>query len=88
MGTINEKKCLICHSQSNLHRHHVFQGSLRQRSEEYGMVVWLCFDHHVGDKGVHTHPELDRIVKQYAQRHFEKTHTREDFIEIFHKNYL
>lgn len=79
---------MICHATRNLHRHHVFPGSNRQRSEKHGMCVWLCFDHHTGDHGVHNDPALDKMIRAWAQTQFEKTHTREEFIKIFRRSYL
>ena len=38
--------------------------------------------------GVHNDAKLDLEIKQMAQREFEKTHTREEFMKIFGKNYL
>ena len=85
----NDKRCYICGSQINLHRHHCLYGNPnRQKSEEHGLWVWLCLDHHTGFNGVHNHHEMDLALKKEAQAKFEETHSREEFREIFGKSYL
>lgn len=83
------KKCWVCGSTS-VHEHHIFFGSAnRKKSEQYGMKVWLCPRHHnMSNQGVHFDKQLDLYLKRYAQLEFEKTHTREEFIEVFGKSYL
>lgn len=93
-----EKKCFMCHSTVGLHKHHVFGAANRNLSEKYGLWIWLCpKDHNISDeppyKGmpdrrVHFNKELNLEIKKLAQREFEDTHSREDFLRIFGKNYL
>lgn len=84
------KECYLCNRQSGLHCHHIFFGSNRNNSEKYGLKVWLCGYHHNlgGEFCVHQNRELDLMFKELAQREFEKTHTREEFREIFGKSWL
>lgn len=42
----------------------------------------------MSDAGIHFNKALDREVKQIAQREFEDSHTREEFMQIFGRNYL
>jgi len=51
--------------------------------------VNLChWCHQVPPKGVH-HNKKNRIaLRQICQREYEKTHTREEFIAEFGRNYL
>ena len=42
----------------------------------------------MSDQGIHFNKALDREVKQIAQREFEDTYSREEFMRIFGKNYL
>lgn len=85
----DEKVCYVCGTTYGLHEHHIFGASNRKWSEKYGLKAWLCAPHHnMSDQGVHFQPELDRELKQIAQRKFEETHTREDFLRIFGRNYL
>ena len=81
-------KCTFCGRLGKMHVHHIFEGSLRKRSERYGMTCLLCYYCHVGDNGVHLNENLNRKLKRAAQRKFEKTHTREDFIKLFGRSYL
>lgn len=86
----NEKRCYVCGSQINLHRHHIYFGtSNRKNSEIHGCWVWLCAYHHnLSDEGVHFNHMLDLALKQECQRAFEKEHSREEFREIFGKSWL
>lgn len=42
----------------------------------------------MSNEGVHSDRALDKIIKCEAQTAFEKTHTREEFMQIFGRNYL
>lgn len=84
-----DKRCFLCHTTENLHDHHVFGAANRKWSEKYGLKIWLCAKHHnMSDQGIHFNKALDREVKQIAQREFEDTYSREEFMRIFGKNYL
>lgn len=72
-------------------RHHIFAGvANRKKCEEYGYVIPLRPDLH--PNGVFAGKdakEIDKQLKEMAQRHFEEHHgTREDFRRIFGKSYL
>lgn len=83
------KECFMCHRTGDLHSHHIFGGSNRKWSEKYGLKIWLCPEHHnMSDNGIHFNKALDLQIKQIAQREFEDTYTREEFMRIFGKNYL
>lgn len=87
----SEKRCFVCGTERDLESHHVFFGyPKRQKSEKYGLKVWLCADHHRGEHGVHGKYglELNVELKEAAQVAFEKTHSREEFMQIFGRNYL
>lgn len=80
------KECFICGAVAPLHEHHCIHGtSNRKNSERTGLKVWLCAAHH---EQVHKDNALDLQIKQYAQRVYEMTHTREEFRQIFGKSYL
>ena len=86
---MDQKECLICGTTYGLERHHIFGGtSNRKNSEKYGLVCYLCADHHRGPSGVHQFRALDLAVKQRAQADFEETHTRDEFVRIFGKSWL
>jgi hypothetical protein len=68
--------------------HHVFSGPYRKKSTLYGYVVPLCIKHHnTSPDGVHFNKEKRNELKRICQRHFEETHTREEFIATFGKSY-
>ena len=90
--------CYLCMQLDNNHKkylplflekHHIFGGPNRNNSEEYGLVVWLCMDHHtMSPLAVHNCPETALVMHQIGQRTFEETHSRQQFIDIFGKSYL
>ena len=84
-----EKECYLCKTTRNLQKHHALHGSYRKNADKYGLWVWLCADHHtMGRDAIHRNPELDKELMKEAQRKFEETHTREEFIALFGKNRL
>ena len=86
----DEKECYVCKTTQDLNSHHIFYGQKNRKwSEKYGLKIWLCSAHHnMSDAGIHFNKELDTEVKQMAQRKFEETHTREEWMSVFGKNYL
>lgn len=92
MKSIVQKEycCLVCKTTRDLHKHHCFFGTAnRKKSEKHGLTVWLCSRHHNGsDYGVHFNKQLDKNIKQLAQRKFEETHSREEFMREFGRNWL
>lgn len=85
----NEKRCFFCNSSQWLEEHHCFGGANRKLSEKYGLKVWLCHNHHNEPPfGVHHNAENMRKLRAAAQAKFEETHTREEFMRLFGKNYL
>lgn len=85
----NEKECYITHSTLDLHKHHIFMGPFRNKSEKYGCWVWLRADwHNMSNYGVHFNQPLDQYLKKEAQKAFEDKYSHEEFMKIFRKNYL
>ena len=83
------KKCYVCGTTYNIHKHHIYMGANRNNSEKIGAWVYLCARHHNGSSaGVHYNHQLDLELKQLAQQEYEKNHSREEFMKIIHKNYL
>lgn len=76
--------------ETGLVRHEVFYGTgKRELSIKYGLVIFLTPKmHNMSNQGIHFDREFDLNVKKIAQAKFEETHTREEFINIFGKNYL
>ena len=81
-----EHECYVC-KRPNADLHHIFGGRNRQTSDRLGLTVYLCREHH---REVHDHTNhgLDMIIKRQGQREFEKTHTRQEFINTFGKSYI
>lgn len=73
-------------------RHEVFFGSAnRQKSIEYGLVVFLTPEmHNMSNKGVHFNREFDlylqRIGQERAMDYYDWT--VDDFRKVFGKNWL
>lgn len=75
----------------NLHRHEVFFGKNRQKSIEYGLVVFLLPEmHNMSAHGVHFNHEFDMALKRIGQQAAMDYYgwTIEQFREVFGKNYL
>ena len=83
-----DKECFMCHTTQGLELHHCLYGSRHKLADKYGLTIWLCHQHHTGDKGVHFNKALDTQIKQIAQREFEDTYGHDEFMKIFGKNYL
>lgn len=80
-----EKVCWVTGAVSGLHEHHIFGGARRKLSEKYGLKVYLRFDLH---ERAHREREFADELHRAGQRAFERTHSREEFMRIFGKNYL
>lgn len=86
---LSDERCYVCGSQRNLELHHIMHGTANRRiSTRTGLVCFLCRTHHTGQYGVHRNSALDTALKEDAQRAFERTNTREEWMKLFKKNYL
>lgn len=86
-----EKCCYFCGRTTNLELHHVFEGTAnRKLSDEDGLVVWLCYDHHRGNFGVHFNKDYALRLKKIAERVWLAKNKKKikDFIDRYGKNYL
>lgn len=87
----DEKKCYLTGSTTGLHKHHIFGAFNRDRSEEYGLWVWLRWDRHINNSPhatPHNDATVDLMLKRAGQRKFEETHSREEFIREFGRSWL
>ena len=76
-------KCVICgKKRDNLHE--IFFGKNRQNSITYGLVIPLCYSHHVL---MHKDSKLQHIWHIIGQTKFEEHYPDLNFLEIFGKNY-
>lgn len=74
---------------TTLHEHHIFGGPNRSLSEAEGLKVFLCLGHHTsGPEAVHNNIKNMRLLQQDGQQVFEETHTREEFMQKFGRNFL
>ena len=83
----NDKKCYISGYTHNLEKHHCMNGTAsRKKADEDGLWVWLNHDIHMA---VHSYrPDWKRELKAIAQTAYEKTHSRDEWMARYHKNYL
>ena len=87
----DEKKCFITGSTEGLHKHHCIGGINRRLADEDGLWVWLRWDYHIADSPnltPHNSAEAAWYFQRLAQRKYEETHTREEFMARYGRNYL
>lgn len=89
------RECWLCHRNGcgdPLDKHHIFGGANRNKSERYGLYVYLCHHrcHENGEKAVHRDPETAQKLHEYGQRLAmeEQGWTADEFRFEFGKNYL
>lgn len=90
------KYCFLCGRMGSpddpLDMHHIYHGSLRDKSEQYGLWVYLCHNrcHITGQYAVHNNAETDLWLKQEAQKKLmaKRGWTTVKFRQVFYKNYL
>lgn len=81
-------KCWVCGTSQNLECHHIFSGCRRKTSEQYGLKVFLCHEHHTGNAGVHFNLSLMESLHCFGQIKFEKENPDLSFLKTLNKNYL
>lgn len=88
-------RCYLCMKLENNYRiqftqeHHIYDGPNRRISEAEGLKVHLCPAHHIeGPEAVHNNIKHMRMLQREGQRVYEQTHSREQFIRLFGRNYL
>ncbi len=77
-------RCIVCGNKKD-HLHEVFPGKNRINSMKEHMVLPLCIYHHIQ---IHNDSQMALYWKRLCQKIFEKSHTREEFINIFGRSYL
>ncbi len=81
--------CMICGSTRMLEWHHIFGAANKKNSEKYGLMVRLCHNcHNEPPHGVHHNAELMRSLRRHGQMVFEELHSREEFMNVFGRNYI
>lgn len=73
-----------------LEEHHIYGGNPNRKiSEAEGMKVYLCAEHHrIGPEAVHNNRGNMRILQRDGQKVYEEEHSREEFMELFGRNYI
>ena len=61
LARVHDLPCCICEAfgepqATPTAAHHVIMGRFSQRKTPDRMAIPLCYDHHQGGKGIHTHP--------------------------------
>lgn len=83
--TNNFNICYYCKKEvidkEKLDLHEVYGGSNRLRSIKNGLVVPLC-------RICHSNEKIINYLRIKLQKEFEKTHTRDEFIQITGKSYI
>ena len=89
------RECFLCRRNGRgdrLERHHIFGAANRDKSEKYGLVVWLCGErcHRLGKFSAHQNGEVMQYLHQFGQKKCmeEQGWTKEQFASVFGKNYL
>lgn len=88
---LNKKEdgCYLCGSHEMLELHHcIFGRANRKLADEDGLCVWLCHKHHNTPEGVHYRPQMKQYFQALAQMEYEKTHTHEEFMARYGRNYI
>ena len=78
---------------TGLHKHHFIYGrfgAFRKKAEHYGLWGYMFAERHheYGPEAPHNNAEVDRKLKQIAQRAFEAKYGHEKWMQEFEKNYL
>lgn len=88
----NKKECYVCKTKL-VEEHHIFFGNAnRKLSEQDGLKVWLCPEHHRGQRGVHGKDgaTFNNYLKSIAQIEYMKYYNKpkEEFIKRYGRNYV
>ena len=83
--TDNMQICYICNKARKDDLHEIFEGSNRQNSMRYGLVIPIC-------RGCHDLWKIDmqlkKRVREEAKQKFYKLYSKEKFLEVFGKFYI
>ena len=83
-------KCFICEQNpcgDPLDKHHIYGGALRDKSEKYGLFVYLHHNrcHIFGNDSAHKNKDMRRRLEQMAKERAMEVYgwTSEEFNKIF-----
>ena len=77
--------CYICNKARKDDLHEVFEGSNRQTSMKWGLVIPICRKCH-GEWKINK--EIKEAVRKEAKEKFYKLYSKEKFLEVFGKFYI
>ena len=83
--TDNMQICYICNKARKDDLHEIFEGSNRQNSMKYGLVIPICRKCHDLWK---IDIQLKQKVREEAKQKFYKLYSKEKFLEVFGKFYI
>ena len=78
-------KCAECGLKNGIELNEVFEGAKRSVSMKHGFVVPLCKKCH---ERFHNDRSFALKYKRLYQAKYEESHSRADFINLIHHNYL
>lgn len=81
-----KRQCYFSGYTENLDKHHIFNGALRDWSEQEGL--WVYLNHGIHMALHQSRPDLERLLKKVGQQKYEETHSHEEFMKHVRKNYL
>ena len=89
----DRQRCYICMIRDDdysekgyLETHHVIFGQgRRDKSEADGLTVRLCKEHH---EEVHRNADSRQRLSAIAQKAYERTHTREEWMARYKRSYI
>lgn len=90
----DNKSCWLCGATHGEHldRHHVYGGGMRQQSEKYGLVVYLCHSscHEYGERAVHQNKVTRELLQAQSQKRAMEYYgwSVKDWMDRFYKNYM
>ena len=86
----DDRHCFLCGAYLNVkHTHEVYGGPFRKASIENGCYVYFCPScHNMSRRGIHFSPERMERLRARCQMAFERTHSHDEFMAIFDKNYI
>ena len=70
-----------------LEKHHIFNGSLRDWSDEQGLWIWVTPQIHRRLHGTRDGVQMLRLLKIIGQMKFEALHSHEEFMDKVRKSY-
>jgi hypothetical protein len=85
----HEKKCYLTGARYSLDKHHIMNGTAnRKKADEDGLWIWLRHDVHMWLHQTHNGQDKDKQLKAIAQATYEESHTHEEWMARYHKNYI